>query len=328
MAYFRKRGKSWTVEFYRDGKREISTFRTKAEASLWVAQREADLVGSRLPDHTLGDALERYGAEIAPSLGGAKWARDKIRNLAADPIAKIPLAKLTRQHFAQWRDARLAGPRLRGEGTIAPSTVNRELNLLRAVLSECLGDWGWLRDNPMAGLKRPANPKARTRRISQDEIDSVCAGLGYVGGVPVTQSQRVACMFLFAIETALRGGEIVRLQWRHVGPLAVHLPKTKNGDARDVALSVRARELLALLPRSGASVFDVTDAMRGALFCKGVRRAGLVDLHFHDSRAEAIWRLSKKLDVLELARMIGHRNIASLMHYYHVTADELAAKLG
>ncbi len=32
-------------------------------------------------------------------------------------------------------------------------------------------------------------------------------------------------------------------------------------------------------------------------------------------------------DVLELARMIGHRNPASLMLYYNTHADELADRL-
>ena len=50
--------------------------------------------------------------------------------------------------------------------------------------------------------------------------------------------------------------------------------------------------------------------------------------YFHDSRAEAIWRLSKKLDVMELARVIGHRDLKSLLIYYDASADELSAKLG
>jgi integrase len=54
----------------------------------------------------------------------------------------------------------------------------------------------------------------------------------------------------------------------------------------------------------------------------------LAALRFHDSRAEAIFRLSKRLDVLELARMVGHRDPRSLMLYYATTADELADKLG
>jgi integrase len=326
MASIAKNGGRWRVQLYRHGKRESATFRTKAEAAAWAQQREAELTGARLPDKTLDDALARYAAEKAPSLAGSRWAAGKLRNLRAYPLAKKPLTAIAGPDIAEWRDARLSGPRLRGVGSVAPSTVNRELNLLRSVLEAARLDWGWLRVNPMADVKRPKNPPSRRRRISEDEIAAVCAGLGYAGGEPVTLSQRVAVAFLFSLETAMRGGEVVRIRPRDLRPLSVHLPKTKNGDARDVPLSRRARELLALLP-DGDPVFGLTDSQRESLFRKGCKRAGVVGLHYHDSRAEAIWRLSKKLDVLELARVIGHRQISSLMHYYDATADELAAKL-
>lgn len=45
-------------------------------------------------------------------------------------------------------------------------------------------------------------------------------------------------------------------------------------------------------------------------------------------RAVALTKLSKKLNVLELAKMIGHRDTKSLMIYYRETADEIADKLG
>ena len=56
-------------------------------------------------------------------------------------------------------------------------------------------------------------------------------------------------------------------------------------------------------------------------------RAGVADLHFHDSRGEAIWRLSRVLSVLELADQVGHRDLKSLMHYYRDSATERARKL-
>lgn len=199
---------------------------------------------------------------------------------------------------------------------------------MRSVLEAARLDWGWLRVNPMADVKRPKNPRARRRRITDEEIATVCKALGYRGGPPVTRAHYVALALQLAIETAMRGGEILRLQWAHVGKLSVHLPKTKNGDARDVPLSSRAREILALIPRGSGSVFGLTDAQRGAIFRAARKSTGIANLTFHDSRAEAIWRLSKKLDVMELAAMIGHRNINSLLHYYRTSADELAAKLG
>ena len=64
------------------------------------------------------------------------------------------------------------------------------------------------------------------------------------------------------------------------------------------------------------------------LFRRARDRCGIVDLHFHDSRATALTRLSERLDVLELARMVGHRDLKSLMVYYRKTASQLAYKLG
>src|SRR5690606_22484616 len=106
------------------------------------------------------------------------------------------------------------------------------------------------------------------------------------------------------------------------------LPKTKNVDQRDVPLTMRPREILTLLPRGDVPVFGVKSDVRDTLFRKARARAGIPDLHFHDSRSEAIWRLSKKLDVLDLARVIGHRDPRSLMIYYNADASELAARLG
>ena len=56
-------------------------------------------------------------------------------------------------------------------------------------------------------------------------------------------------------------------------------------------------------------------------------RAGISDLTFHDSRHDAITRLAQKLSVLQLARMVGHRDIRSLMTYYYNETAESMAKL-
>ena len=56
--------------------------------------------------------------------------------------------------------------------------------------------------------------------------------------------------------------------------------------------------------------------------------AGLENLTFHDTRHEGLTRLARKLDVLDLARMVGHRDPRSLMIYYNATATEIAGRLG
>ena len=48
-----------------------------------------------------------------------------------------------------------------------------------------------------------------------------------------------------------------------------------------------------------------------------------VDITEHD----AITRLAQRLNVLQLARMVGHRDIRSLQVYYNETAESMARPL-
>lgn len=320
MASIRQRGKRWRAELYKDGKRESQSFRTKAEAIAWAHQREAELTGARLPDKSLAEALTKYAEEVAPTHKGERWEVLRCASLKRHAMAKRRLASLTATELAEYRDERLR--------KVAPGTVRREMSFLRSVFDVALREWRWIRENPLDGVKKPTAPPSRKRRITDDEVDRVTLALGYDGGEPENASQRVALAFLFALETAMRAGEITGLRWDDVRDKSVHLPRTKNGDSREVPLSKRAREIIALLPKDGEMVFSLRPEIRDALFRKARDRAEIPNLHFHDSRAEAIWKLSKKLDVMELARMIGHRDLRSLLWYYNTSADELADRLG
>ena len=98
----------------------------------------------------------------------------------------------------------------------------------------------------------------------------------------------------------------------------------QTADANPMTSNVK----LLPLPLGFGPVFQLDAAARDALWRKARAKTTHRDIHFHDSRAEAIWRLSKKLDVLELARVIGHRDVNSLLHYYRASASAMARKLG
>lgn len=320
MPSIRKRGTKWRAEVYKNGLRESDTFRTKQEAVQWALQREAELGGGKLPDHSFGDALKRYAKDVAPSHRGAKWELVRLASLQAEKIAKRPLAKLAAPDFVEWREARLKD--------VSPGTVSREMTLMRSVLRIAWKEWHWLRANPMADVKPPRTPPSRKRRITDEEVERVVIATGLSDGLTAeTAMNRVGLAFLFALETAMRAGEIMGITWPDVGDKSVRLPKTKNGDERRVPLSPRAREILATLPRTDRPAFDLLPGTRDVFWRRAVSDTKIPDLHFHDSRAEAIWRLSKKLDVMELARVIGHRDLKSLLIYYQTSADELADRL-
>lgn len=320
MASYRKRGSTWRVELYRDGQRESGSFKTKTEAVAWATQREAELVGAQPSEKPVKEALRRYGREVAPTHKGERWELARLGLLERDKLASVRLARLKAADIAEWRDRRLQ--------SVSGASVAREMNLLKSVLEVARKEWGWLRINPMMDVKRPRSPPSRKRRISKDEIDRLRLAFGLGDGdVAETATHRTGLAFLFALETAMRSGEIVGLQWADVRAKSVTLPKTKNGDQREVPLSSRARQIIAALPRGEGPVFGLDDQLRDVLFRKVRDRCEIPNLHFHDARAEAIWRLSKKIDVMELARVIGHRDLRSLLLYYATSADELADRL-
>jgi integrase len=121
----------------------------------------------------------------------------------------------------------------------------------------------------------------------------------------------------------MRAGEICGLRAGDVHGCVARLKMTKNGFPRSVALSPRAVEIWAMVPDG----FGVTPATLDAMFRMARKRAGVEGLTFHDTRHEAITRLASKLNVLELARMVGHHDIKQLQTYYNASAEEIAKKL-
>lgn len=308
--------------------RESGTFSTKLEATAWATEREAALRKQSATGISSGktcqEAFDRYVKEVSVHKRGAKWEEIRLRALAAhviggESIGEMLLVDLTADALGKWRDSRLK--------TVSGSTINRDMNLLSHVFTVARREWKWIAASPTADVRRPKDPAHRDRLISQDESDRIQLSLGYDGESVDSKSAAVAVAFLFAIETAMRAGEICGLTWDRIDGTAARLLKTKNGTKRDVPLSGRAIELLSQLPRDRSTCFDITSASLDALFRKAKTRAAVEDLKFHDTRHEAITRLAKKLNVLELARMVGHKDLNELQTYYNATAEELAAKL-
>lgn len=323
MASITKSGKRWRSQVYVRGVRSSRVFDTKALASAWALEQQAELAGDKLPDKTFAEALERYAREVAPLHRGETWEVRRLTAMGRHKLAAKRLAAIVGADIAAWRDDRLR--------SVAPASVLREMKLMRSVFESCRRDFGWLRENPMRDVTRPAAPPSRKRRITEDEVTRLKLGFGLGEQLAAdTATQRVGLAFLLGLETAMRAGEMLGLRWADVDldDGVAHLPRTKNGDAREVPLSTRAAEILRLFPREDGPVLGLREPTRDALFRKIRQRAALEDLHFHDSRAEAIWRLSKKLDVLQLARVIGHRDLKSLLIYYNESTSELAKRLG
>lgn len=311
-----------------EGKRlNAGTHRTKGAALAAAAEVErlakiGNIAGAT--NKILRDVFDKYIEEVSPRKRGERWERIRLTFYSRDPIALKPLAKLTRADFDDLCDRRLK--------EVKPSTLERDLVLLGHALKVAREDWRWLDHSPMHRMRRPtsADMPPRERRLQEGELEALRIASGYRPDEPSeTATARVIAAFEFAIETAMRGGEIVALLAADCHKSHVHVRQSKTGERRDVPLSPRARQILdQILAMKLTPVFGIDNRQRDALFRKLRRKAGIEGLNFHDSRREATSRLAKKFDLLELSRITGHRDLELLRNvYYRPSIEDLAAKL-
>jgi len=322
----RKVGKKWKAEARVTGvKSRYATFERKMDALTWLEETKLEMKslaqGEVSPKLTVADAFKRYRDTVSPHKKGARWESVRINKLLKDELANVLLKDLRPADIAEWRDRRL--------DEVSGSSVNRELNLISNCFKIAADEWGWLKEVPTTKVRRPKNSKPRDRRITEEEIDTITFVLGYDEGEPIIhKTQELAVAFLFAIETAMRLGEICGLKWDHIDGNVARLCDTKNGHSRNVPLSKRAIQLLEMMKdKNGSQVFNLKSDPASSLFRKYRKKAQIEDLVFHDTRHEAITRLASKLKVLDLARMTGHRDINMLQIYYNERPEEIAAKL-
>ncbi|SMB82333.1 Site-specific recombinase XerD [Pasteurella testudinis DSM 23072] len=333
MATFTKIKTGWRCQIRKKGVNKSANFATKAAAQAWANKIESEIatgVYSDIPDLYFTDVIDRYIREVTPSKKGAKQETLRLLRLQKMPIGSIHLRDLSRDHFEQWRNERLA--------VIKPASVLREWNTLSNIMTYSVEKWNYLKRNPLKAVDKPATPEERTRRYSDDEIERLVFVSQYdFNYLPLTTRSRVAAALLFAFETAMRAGEICNTTWDKINfeRRTLFIPQTKNGHARTVPLSSMAMKIinhLALVKKEGDErVFRMTAGTLDSTFRDLKELAGLddVNLHFHDSRREALSRLAKKVEVMTLAKISGHRDIKILLNtYYAPDMSEVAKSLG
>ena len=214
------------------------SFDQKADAEKWARSLESELDrAGMLPDTrvaestTLRAILERYMLEVSPQKAQRTYRDSRIKALIRRPIAHRTLALLSSSDLATYRDDRLR--------TVSASTVIRELNTISHAIDTAMRDWDiYLHRNPGKLVRRPSPPRGRNRRLNDDEeqrlLDAADSG----------RNVYMRDLIVLAIETAMRRGELLSLDWEHVDLEAgvAHLPLTKNGRLpRRAALHPRPR---------------------------------------------------------------------------------------
>ena len=319
--------KHWQVQIRRLGLKPISkTFINKDTAIKWgnITESEIDrgiyLSREEAERITISELIDRYSKEVTPLKKSSERELSRLKNLNSF-FGSFTLARLQSSMVAQYRDERL------NEG-LSGSTVVKDLNTLSHIVDTAIKEWNChISFNPVKNIRRPKPNPSRTRRLYPYEEQKLLA-------VCREHSLMMEAIVVFAIETGMRLGEMINLQWKDVdlSKSIATLHTTKNGELRQVPLSSKAKDVLNQLPRHIERQFVFwrwkTPSGFEASWQRVIKRSSLVDFRFHDLRHEATSRLFEKgLSVMEVSAITGHKTLQMLKRYTHLDAEDIVQKL-
>jgi len=327
----RKRGETYTITISYQNQRYYCTRDTAKECEQWAAIKLLELkaqtkveTGELKPKFMFRDLNTKYYQDVGqynPSKSSRDWITGQYKNfeMKFGALAQKSIYDITPKDLTVWRNKR--------SSEVSANTVLKEISHYSAMFTYAQKELFLINENPWMQITKPKKPKARDRRIHPSEIDLILKALEYEkGNTPVLSQHYVAWGFLFAIETAMRKSELVSMVKNDIYDGHVHIPKSKNGDARNVPLSEEAKALLELIKHDGRKIIPQTTNAFRLMWEKKKASIGLNDLHFHDTRHEAITRMVRvrKMPVEVLAKITGHKKIDVLVNtYYNPNAEDL-----
>jgi len=310
------------------------------------AQRKVGGLRSyRAPQSFLETLVGHFGASL-------------IRNITHDDIERFKLKRLnepTRSDLARHEKELKENPKAELRSTRTIASVNRELEIMRAVMRFAQRQ-GWLTRSPFdqgAPLISKADEVRRERVLTFDEERRLLEACGPRTVVYKWRGKQVTAhddgerrahlraIIIAALDTAMRRGELFKLRWRDVDlenrSIRITALNSKTARPRTVAMTPR---LYAELERLRAQapddpdglVFGVKDTVKKsfAAACKAARIEGF---RFHDCRHTAITRMVQAgITPMEIMKISGHTQHITFARYVNPdagavqrAADALAA---
>ncbi|MCO6432218.1 MAG: site-specific integrase [Deltaproteobacteria bacterium] len=340
----KKTGKpTYTAYVRKKGRISTRTFTSESKAKEWASSegkrllREA-LLSTAAPGggghYRLSKAIEGFRAEKLPELSQS-WA--SYLKWLNENLGDIRLRDLTLEVITEARDEymghREGNPKTQHLPTLKPASGNKLTTAIKMLVNYAM-EKRWITDSPMGRWKRLSEDQyARERWLDDDERNLLLEAADKSKSIPLVT------VILVALYSGYRKEVIRTLTWKSIDFEAnvINVPqkysqKGKPGKPRAFALPIvpELREVLlrheAMLKKVGVRhispfVFpSPTDANLPWDFSRpfetAVRKAGLVDFHFHDLRHTAATYLARaNVSVHVIQRFLGHRSARVTQRY-------------
>jgi integrase len=291
---------------YVKGVRKSAVWPTRREAMAWAVRTEAELAANKPQDlqRTFSEVADQYARDVSVHKGGKVWELRRIETFK--PFFPKRLGEIDAPDIAAWRDKRLQD--------VTSSTVVREANLLRHIFSVARDEWRLMDHDPFRGVKLPTENAPRTATWNWRLIKQV------LRRESTGKTREVQDAFRIALATAMRLQEVLRSPESFDPVRSVCVMDTKTG-LRTIPVSRRAARYIQRPP------FTVGPNEASTLFAKLTKSLLIDGLTFHDTRGTALTMLARKVDVMTLAKVSGHKDLSLLMNTYYRPKPEDIAKL-
>ena len=338
-----KQGTSYLVEVRIKGHPpETASFKRLTDARRWAQQTEAAIREGRYfktaesRKRTLGELLDRYKRDRLPLRGRDKETVGPQLLWWQQQLGDYLLSDITPIMIADCRDKLLHEPvRKKGaskEYRLSQTTVIRYLASLSVCLTYANRDLGWLESNPVKLVSKPKPSRGRVRFLSDEEREAL------LKECKLSSSQALYPVVVIALATGARLSEITELRWKDIDlkEKVLRFEHTKNGERRAVPLARPALKVVQELQKvrriDTDLVFPRADGKQPVdlrkTFARCSQRAGLKDFHFHDLRHTAASYLAMSgASLLEIADTLGHKTLAMVKRYSHLTTQHTAGVL-
>lgn len=324
--------------FYSRSRSEVAT-----KLAVGVRARDAGQVRPAAKQ-TVSDALVSWLATTKPAVRSSSWIRyeELVRLHAVPEVGAIPLRALQPEHLQRCYTNRLANG-------LSPTSVHQLHVVIHAALDQA-HQWGRVTRNVADLVNPPRMARPEMRTLSLQQVQQLLA---------TAAGDRSEAIYVLAVTTGMRQGELLGLHWRDVDldrsvlsvtcalqrvtgqGLVLQEPKTLRsrrqvwlGRTAVEALSRRRTNQLAERLQAGPSWKDTdlvfTTELGGPRDAHDVRlafdrlltRAGLPRVRFHDLRhTAATLMLGQGVHPKVAADMLGHATVAvTLDTYSHVTS--------
>ena len=323
MASIRRRNGKYQVQIRVGSYSRSQSFHKLNDAKSW-ARKEEELaeqrryLGSKYEPCNLAEILVRYVREVTPHKRSCDTERIVLKTLLKEAWVNEPLPQINAATIAEYRDRRLA--------SVKPATLKRQLNIVKHACATAEREWDWL--SPLSLLQRvrlPKNIEHVVERITADDEHAL------IEAAQRCRTKNLCHLITLAIETAMRRGELLALEWGDIDLERRELlvRQSKNGMPRTIPLSTRAHSTLANMESDCCEPVFPLSANAVRLAFERVRtRAGLNDVRFHDLRHEAISRLfDRGLTTPQVALLSGHKTVSQLFRYAHADISRVSRLL-